>query len=113
MYHSFADLSIGLIALNCARRTDTMSFGKGKAPAHLPVQYQENQWPPYPPADETELEKALRMEEEREAKRVSDAIDRMLESERQSSRRKQKAETRLLLLGVFHPSHTLQSARIG
>lgn len=32
-------------------------------------------WPPYPPAAETELERALRLEEERKAKEVSDAID--------------------------------------
>ncbi|KAI0635319.1 G-alpha-domain-containing protein [Trametes polyzona] len=62
-------------------------------------QVHENVWPPWPPPDETELEKAVRLEEEREAKRISDAIDRALESERQSLRRERKGEMKLLLLG--------------
>ena len=41
-----------------------------------------------------------RLEEEREAKRVSDAIDQALELEMQSTRRQRKGETRLLLLGT-------------
>lgn len=102
MYPFSADLGVGLTALNlnCIRRPDdTMPF-KGKSPAISPVRPSENKWPPYPPPDETELEKALRIEEEKEAKRVSDAIDRALECERQASRRKQKTETRVLLLGA-------------
>ncbi|KAH9941216.1 G-protein alpha subunit [Epithele typhae] len=59
----------------------------------------ENAWPPPPPAGETDLEKELRTEEEREAKRVSDAIDRVLEAERQTMRKKRREEVRLLLLG--------------
>ena len=59
----------------------------------------ENVWPPYPPPDESELERAVRLEEEREAKLVSDAIDRALEAERQTLRRERKLETKLLLLG--------------
>lgn len=61
---------------------------------------QASQWPPYPPPGETDLEKALRLEEEREAKRVSDEIDHELEIERQTTRKKQKGEKRLLLLGA-------------
>ncbi|RPD65675.1 G-alpha-domain-containing protein [Lentinus tigrinus ALCF2SS1-7] len=106
MYHPFSDVSAGLTRLNCARHgpddDDNMSLkgkGKGKASAPSPSQYNENQWPPYPPPGETDLEKALRVEEEREARRVSDAIDRAIESERQAVRRRQKEETRLLLLG--------------
>ncbi|RDX54681.1 G-protein alpha subunit [Lentinus brumalis] len=72
---------------------------KGKASANSSAKHIENHWPPYPPPKETDLDKALRVEEEREARRVSDAIDRELESERQAVRRRQKEETRLLLLG--------------
>ncbi|KAH9852465.1 G-alpha-domain-containing protein [Lenzites betulinus] len=56
-------------------------------------------WPPWPPRDESELEKALRLEEEREAKRISDAIDRELESERQALGPR-RADLKLLLLGM-------------
>ena len=101
MYHPFNDVSAGLTRLNCARHgpdddDDTMSL-KRKASSS---QHSESQWPPYPPPGETDLEKALRVEEEREARRVSDAIDRAIESERQAVRRRQKEETKLLLLGV-------------
>ncbi|KAI1798059.1 G-protein alpha subunit [Ganoderma leucocontextum] len=58
-----------------------------------------SQWPPYPPPGESDLERALRLEEEMEAKRVSDEIDHELELERQTTRKKQKGEKRLLLLG--------------
>ena len=64
-----------------------------------------SQWPPYPPPGETDLEKALRLEEESEAKRVSDEIDHELEIERQTTRKKQKGEKRLLILGA----HSLRS----
>ncbi len=57
-------------------------------------------WPPYPPPGETDLERALRLEEEREAKKVSDEIDQELEIERQTTRKKQKGEKRLLILGA-------------
>ena len=59
-----------------------------------------SQWPPYPPPRETDLDKALRLEEGREAKRISDEIDHELELERQTTRKKQKGEKRLLLLGA-------------
>ncbi|EJF63820.1 G-protein alpha subunit [Dichomitus squalens LYAD-421 SS1] len=76
------------------------SSGKGKEIASLYEDARDSgQWPPYPPPGETELEKALRLEDEREARRVSDAIDQALELELQSTRRKRKEETRLLLLG--------------
>ena len=74
---------------------------KGKeAPSFDEFARDSGQWPPYPPPGETELEKALRLEEEREAKRISDAIDQALELEMQSTRRQRKGETRLLLLGT-------------
>ncbi|KAI0777274.1 G-alpha-domain-containing protein [Trametes elegans] len=73
------------------------SWGKGASPRN--AQPSANAWPPYPPADETELEKAVRLEEEREARRISEAIDRELENERQAIRRVKKSETKLLLLG--------------
>ena len=59
----------------------------------------ENVWPPYPPPDETDFDKSARMEAEREAKRVSETIDRALEAERQALRKKQKVEIKILLLG--------------
>ncbi|KAH9835139.1 G-protein alpha subunit [Rhodofomes roseus] len=55
-------------------------------------------WPPHPPPGETELERAVRVEEEKEAKRTSDAIDRELELER-VEQRKHRHSTRVLLLG--------------
>ncbi|KAI0937522.1 hypothetical protein AcV5_000338 [Taiwanofungus camphoratus] len=58
----------------------------------------EISWPPFPPPGETDLERALRLEEEKEAKRISDAIDYAIEKERQESR-KQRYHTRVLLLG--------------
>ncbi len=104
MYYPSIDVSAGLTThLNCGRGPtaddDAMSL-KGKASANSSAKHIENHWPPYPPPKETELDKALRVEEEREARRVSDAIDRELESERQAVRRRQKEETRLLLLGA-------------
>ncbi|KAK7683158.1 hypothetical protein QCA50_013831 [Cerrena zonata] len=62
-----------------------------------PVQIGQS-WPPYPPAEETELERALRLEEEKEAKRVSDDIDLALEAER-NELRKRKEYIKVLLLG--------------
>lgn len=67
-----------------------------------PVQIGQS-WPPYPPAEETELEKALRLEEEKEAKRVSDTIDLALEAER-NELRKRKEYIKVLLLGEFDRS---------
>lgn len=55
-------------------------------------------WPPHPPPGETELERAVRLEEEKEAKRRSDAIDREIEQER-LEQRKLRYSTRVLLLG--------------
>ncbi|KZT08404.1 G-alpha-domain-containing protein [Laetiporus sulphureus 93-53] len=57
-----------------------------------------NDWPPYPPLDETELEKAVRLEEENVAKRISDEIDRAIEHDRQEMRKK-RHQTKILLLG--------------
>ncbi|KAH9938925.1 G-alpha-domain-containing protein [Amylocystis lapponica] len=57
-----------------------------------------NIWPPPLPTRETELEKALRLEEEREAKKISDEIDRAIERERQELRRNCMQE-KILLLG--------------
>ncbi|EJF65114.1 G-alpha-domain-containing protein [Dichomitus squalens LYAD-421 SS1] len=55
-------------------------------------------WPPAPPKDENEGERAARLEAEREAKRISDEIDRALEQERQELR-KRRPQTKILLLG--------------
>ncbi|EIW55473.1 G-alpha-domain-containing protein [Trametes versicolor FP-101664 SS1] len=103
----------GLSALNCYRpgsstdldddggtrtplpEASTSGRKRGPAAAHP----QENVWPPWPPRNESELDKAARLEEEREAKRVSDAIDRALESERQALRRPRRGDMKLLLLG--------------
>lgn len=46
--------------------------------------------------------RALRLEEEREAKRVSDAIDQAIEVERQK-RRKNRDARKILLLGESSP----------
>lgn len=103
-------MNAGLSALNCYRpgsstdlddepgtpETSTSGRKRGAASA----QPQENVWPPWPPRNESELEKAARLEEEREAKRVSDAIDRALESERQALRRPRRGDMKLLLLGA-------------
>ena len=56
-----------------------------------------NTWPPFPPANESELDRALRFEEEQEAKQISDAIDVALELEKQEKRKRR--ETKILLLG--------------
>ncbi|KAI0371216.1 G-alpha-domain-containing protein [Pilatotrama ljubarskyi] len=108
-------MNSGLAALNCYRgrpgayddEDDAMgktqnpeSSGWRRSPASSSGERSsENVWPPYPPPDESELDKAVRLEEEREAKRISDAIDRALESERQALRRERKGEVKLLLLG--------------
>ncbi|KZT70896.1 G-alpha-domain-containing protein [Daedalea quercina L-15889] len=57
-----------------------------------------NTWPPYPPPDETELEKAVRLEEEKVAKRISEEIDRQIESDRQELKSR-RLKTKILLLG--------------
>ncbi|KAJ7770590.1 guanine nucleotide binding protein, alpha subunit [Mycena metata] len=56
-----------------------------------------NVWPPPPPTAESEEEKAARLEAEREAKRVSNAIDDALTAEREQ--RKRPANAKILLLG--------------
>lgn len=56
-------------------------------------------WPPFPPVGETELERALRLEEEKEAKKISDEIDRAIERDKQAYKKK-KFATRILLLGT-------------
>ena len=54
-------------------------------------------WPP--PVRETAAQRALRLEEEREAKRVNDEIDMALEAER-LERKKRKVDVKILLLGA-------------
>lgn len=56
------------------------------------------QWPPVR-TDETEAERSLRVEEEREAKKISDAIDRSLERERQDQLKRKRKQVKVLLLG--------------
>lgn len=60
-------------------------------------------WPPLPPQTETELDRVLRLEEEREAKRISDAIDNEIERERDSLRRR-RSDAKILLLGAPRPA---------
>lgn len=50
-----------------------------------------------PPIDETEEERSIRLENEEQAKRVSEAIDEAIRQERQAA--KKKDVVRLLLLG--------------
>ncbi|KAI0775645.1 G-protein alpha subunit [Trametes elegans] len=57
-----------------------------------------NVWPPLPPRNESESDKAARLAAEKEAKRISDEIDRALEQERQELR-KRRPQTKILLLG--------------
>ena len=56
-----------------------------------------NTWPPFPPPNESELDRALRLGEEKEAKKISDAIDDALEQEKQEKRKRRV--TKILLLG--------------
>ncbi|KAJ7207052.1 guanine nucleotide binding protein, alpha subunit [Mycena pura] len=56
-----------------------------------------NVWPPPPPAQESETERLARIEAEREAKRISNAIDESLAAEREQ--RKRASNARVLLLG--------------
>lgn len=69
-----------------------------KTLVHKPSQ--ENLWPPWPTilAGETELEKALREQEERKAANRSAEIDRDIEHSRLDTQ-KQKDQIRMLLLG--------------
>ncbi|KAI0829657.1 G-alpha-domain-containing protein [Trametes gibbosa] len=57
-----------------------------------------NVWPPLPPKNENESERTARIAAEREAKRISDEIDRALEQEKQDLR-KHKPHSKILLLG--------------
>ncbi|OCH92456.1 G-protein alpha subunit [Obba rivulosa] len=58
----------------------------------------EFSWPPSPPTDESDLDRALRLQEEKEAKKISDEIDRAIEKERQELKKRRSA-MRILLLG--------------
>ncbi|KAI0645404.1 G-protein alpha subunit [Trametes meyenii] len=55
-------------------------------------------WPPSPPKTESESERAARLTSEKEAKKISDEIDRALEQERQELK-KRRPQTKILLLG--------------
>jgi guanine nucleotide-binding protein G(i) subunit alpha len=57
------------------------------------------EWPPQSPLEETDEEKAVRLEQEREAKRISDAIDHDIAVEREQRRRQQGPMAKVLLLG--------------
>jgi hypothetical protein len=58
----------------------------------------ENVWPPPPPAEETELEHALRLQEESKAARCSAEIDQAIERSRVEAQ-KRRRQIRILLLG--------------
>jgi hypothetical protein len=55
-------------------------------------------WPPPPPADETELERAMRIQEENNATANSRAIDLQIEAEKLEAQ-KNRTPIRILLLG--------------
>jgi hypothetical protein len=55
-------------------------------------------WPPHPPPDETAAERSIRLDEEKEAKRISDAIDEALVLEREREQKRQP-DAKILLLG--------------
>jgi hypothetical protein len=55
-------------------------------------------WPPPPPADETELERALRLQEENVAAAKSREIDLQIEREKLEAQ-KNRRPIRILLLG--------------
>lgn len=59
-------------------------------------------WPPHPPPNETEEAARMRMEEEAEAKRVSESIDRALQVEREQFK-KRHTGAKILLLGTSSP----------
>lgn len=61
---------------------------------------EETKWPPVVSLDETDAEREIRLEEEKEAKRISDEIDRSLSEEKE--RRKKTPAAKILLLGDFH-----------
>ena len=63
-------------------------------------------WPPHPPPNESEEATRMRMEEEAEAKRVSESIDRALLAERELLK-KRHSGAKILLLGMSSsPSFT-------
>ncbi|GBE87528.1 G-protein alpha subunit [Sparassis crispa] len=68
-----------------------------RSPPVSPVMPEVN-WPPIPPPADSELDRALRLEEEKEAKKRSDAIDHAIELEREEMR-KQRHNTKIVLLG--------------
>lgn len=55
-------------------------------------------WPPPPPSDETELERAMRIQEENIAAAKSREIDEQIESEK-AEVQKNRRPIRILLLG--------------
>jgi hypothetical protein len=70
-----------------------------------------NIWPPPPSTDETESEKARRLEKEIEALKVSNAIDQAIDSDRLEIRRR-KASTKIVLLGVLFPPRKSQQIKL-
>lgn len=58
-------------------------------------------WPPPPRTSETEEELKDRQEEERQAKLISDKIDREIEQERAERKKKKQASVKILLVGEF------------
>jgi hypothetical protein len=68
----------------------------------------KNTWPPHPPVNESEEAARTRIEEEAEAKRVSESIDRALLAEREQLK-KRCSGAKILLLGMSSPSFTSRS----
>ncbi|KAJ8073750.1 hypothetical protein PM082_012028 [Marasmius tenuissimus] len=70
------------------------------SPANPRREASSENWPPPPSPDLTDEQKELRLEEEREAKRVSDAIDLALSQDRETTRnRRGQIGAKILLLG--------------
>lgn len=67
---------------------------------HMPTQT-PNIWPPPPPANETDSERARRVEMELEAQKISEEIDHAIELDRIQQRR--KAAAKIVLLGKVFP----------
>lgn len=71
---------------------------------HYPLQKRPCHWPPQPDrSEESEGERLQRQDEEKEAKRLSDLIDKGLEEEK-AVRKARKVHTRILLLGMLRQS---------
>lgn len=58
-------------------------------------------WPPWPPSDETEDARALRLQDDAEKKRHSDIIDHGINLDRKQRMEASDSTTKILLLGQY------------